>query len=328
MIGYMSVADLTGIVRTNLQHIPVSVDLIVGIPRSGMIPAYLVGLFMNRLVVDLETFLANGVAGHGITREVGQPVLSPQAARHILLIDDSLTSGGSMRSSLERVRASAYSGKVTTCVAINHPARRDAVDLFFAEMPQPRIFEWNAFHHPAVSTACFDLDGVLCVDPIDADNDDGIRYREFLRSAQPLFRPTRPLGHIVSARLEKYRALTEEWLVRNGVQYGQLHLIDLPNQAERRRLRAHGSHKARVYRETGASLFYESDLTQAREIAQLSDKPVLCTADMALHLPAQLSVRSGTALMKWHMKRPIGRLKGWWRRQSLAAEQVPPGAQD
>lgn len=321
MMGYMSVGDLTNAVRANIHRVPGDVDLVVGIPRSGMIPAYLVGLFMNRLVVDLETFLANGTAGHGSTRVVGKPVAMPLSARHILLIDDSLASGGSMRRTLERVRAS-YAGRITTCVAISHPAQAGEVDLCFGEMPLPRIFEWNAFHHPEVANSCFDLDGVFCVDPTEAENDDGPRYSRFLETAQPLFRPTRPLGHIVSARLEKYRGLTEGWLAANGIEYTRLHLIDLPSQAERRRLGAHSSHKARVYRETQAFLFYESDPSQAAEIAELSGRPVLCTADMELRLPGRFNPKAGAAAIKWRLKSPVGRIKGWLRRLLLTPAAV------
>ena len=37
-----------------------------------MIPAYLIGLYLNRMVTDVETFLANGAAGHGSTRKVSR----------------------------------------------------------------------------------------------------------------------------------------------------------------------------------------------------------------------------------------------------------------
>jgi len=72
------------------------------------------------------------------------------------------------------------------------------------------------------------------------------------------------------------------------VSYGALHLIDLPTQAERVRLGAHSSHKARVYRKTGSSLFYESDRGQALEIARMSGLPVLCPTDMTLYRPTGL----------------------------------------
>jgi len=318
MFGYVSVAQLSADIRAKLQDIPQTIDLVVGIPRSGMIPAYLIGLYLNRHVVDLETFLANGVAGHGHTRKVGIDIAEPQAARHILLVDDSLMTGGSLQRSIERIRASSFSGKLTTCAAIVMPAAGSSVDLFFREMPRPRIFEWNAFHHDMIEKSCFDLDGILCVDPTREECDDGPRYQEFLRTARPLFKPTRKIGHIVSARLEKHRAPTEAWLAANGISYGALHLIDLPSEADRRRLRAHSPHKAKVYRETDAVLFYESELEQAKDIARLSGRPVLCTADMTLQLPTALQLAASLKQARWRLKIPVGRLKRWLRQQARA----------
>jgi uncharacterized HAD superfamily protein/orotate phosphoribosyltransferase len=315
MFGYVSISQLSADIRAKLYVIPRDIDLVVGIPRSGMIPAYMIGLFTNRLVVDLETFLAKGQAGHGTTRAVGAKLLEPFAAKHVLLVDDSLRTGKSMKDCVERIRAAGFPGKLTTCAIIVVPEKGAEVDVFFREMPHPRIFEWNAFHHPQICNSCFDLDGILCVDPTNHENDDGARYLEFLRSARPLIVPTQRIGHIVSARLEKYRGQTEQWLVDHGIEYGQLHLIDLPSAVERRKLGTHASHKAKIYKETNAILFYESDVNQAREIAQISGKPVLCIADMSLYLPGGLQLDSHIRTVKWHLERPIGRLKGWLRQQ-------------
>ncbi|MET0661209.1 MAG: phosphoribosyltransferase family protein [Steroidobacteraceae bacterium] len=313
MFGYVSIADLSVAVRANLHRIPADVDLIVGIPRSGMIPAYMIGLLTNRAVIDVDGFIANRVPTHGTTRRVGLPIDASFAARHVLLVDDSIASGESMQRTVERVRAAGFGGRLTTCAAIALPSRVAHVDIHFAELPMPRIFEWNAFHHAYVEDACFDLDGVLCVDPTRDENDDGPRYRKFLSSALPRMVPTRRIGHIVSARLEKYRDQTQRWLQDNGIQYGQLHLIDLPSQAERIRQGAHHTHKAKVYRDTGAVLFYESDSAQARQIATLSGKPVLCTDDMSLHLPGGSHLGATLKQARWNLRRPVGRVKGWLR---------------
>lgn len=317
MFGYESVAQLASDIRAKLHAVPRDIDLVVGIPRSGMIPAYLIGLYINRSVVDLGTFLANGSALHGHWRVVGVEVPELWGAKHVLLVDDSVSSGASMRDCVQRVHATPFAGQLTTCAAIVEPSMVSAVDLHFREMPMPRIFEWNMFHHPDIKNSCFDLDGILCIDPSALENDDGPRYREFLRGARPRFAPTQRIGHIVSARLERYRGLTEEWLTRHGIRYGMLHLLDLPNQAERVRLGAHASHKANVYQRTGAGLFYESDPQQAQEIARQSGKPVICTDDMQLYLPTRLGLTSGVAHAKWRLKTPLGRLKGWLRRPRM-----------
>lgn len=322
MFGYVSFAQLSNAIRAQLYEIPADVDLIVGIPRSGMVPAYQIGLFLNRLVSDLDNFIADGSISHGHTRKLGIALTSLRQARHILLVDDSIATGGSMQKALKRVQESGYTGRISTCAAIVAPSQKVTVDVSFITMPQPRLFEWNAFHHTCVEDACFDLDGVLCVDPTAYDNDDGARYEKFLASARPLFRPTLRIGHIVSARLEKYRGLTEDWLAAHNISYGELHLVDLPSKAERIRQGAHCSHKIRIYRDTNASMFYESDPGQAREIATGSGKPVLCIADMTMVMPGTSHIRATAKGALWKLRYPLGIAKGWVKQQ-LRASRAP-----
>jgi uncharacterized HAD superfamily protein len=170
------------------------------------------------------------------------------------------------------------------------------------------------------------MDGVLCVDPTAHDNDDGPRYEKFLANARPLFRPTLCIGHIVSARLEKYRGLTEDWLAANNISYGKLHLVDLPSKEERIRQGAHCSHKIRVYRETNASMFYESDLGQAQEIATGSGKPVLCIGDMTMVMPGASHLAATAKSALWKLRYPLGRAKGWVKQQIRSSRTPVSGS--
>lgn len=322
MFGYVSFAQLSNAIRSQLYAIPADVDLIVGIPRSGMVPAYQIGLFLNRLVCDIDCFIADGSVSHGHTRKLGISLSSLRQAQHILLVDDSIATGGSMQKALARIQESGYAGRISTCAAIIAPSHRSSVNVSFITMPQPRLFEWNAFHHTCVETACFDMDGVLCVDPTAHDNDDGPRYEKFLANARPLFRPTMKIGHIVTARLEKYRSLTEDWLAANNISYGQLHLVDLPSRAERIRLGAHCSHKIRVYRETGAPMFYESEIGQSHQIATGSGKPVLCIDEMTMVMPGSSHIAATAKGALWKLRYPLGRAKGWLKQQ-LRSSRTP-----
>ena len=322
MFGYVSFAQLSNAIRARLYEIPADVDLIVGIPRSGMVPAYQIGLFLNRLVCDIDSFIADGSISHGHTRKLAIPLTSLHEAQHILLVDDSIATGGSMQKALGLIKESGFAGRISTCAAIVAPSHKAQVNVSFITMAQPRLFEWNAFHHACVENACFDLDGVLCVDPTAHDNDDGPRYEKFLANARPLFRPTLCIGHIVSARLEKYRSLTEDWLAAHHIDYGQLHLVDLPSKEERIRQGAHCSHKIRVYRETNAPMFYESDLGQAREIATGSGKPVLCIGDMTMVMPGASHLGAAANSALWKLQYPLGRAKGWLKQQ-LRSSRTP-----
>jgi uncharacterized HAD superfamily protein len=307
MFGFLSFSDLRVKVAEGLDKIPLGIDMVVGVPRSGMIPAYMIALFRNISVLDLPSFLANQMPENGF-RSLGNERKRALRANWILLVDDSIASGRAMKEAVQKIRATGFLGRITTCVVVSEPSRRLDVDIHFCEMPQPRLFEWNAFHHDLVERACFDLDGVLCVDPTEDVNDDGPRYREFIKNARPRFRPTRMIGDIVSARLEKYRELTEKWLSQHQIAYRRLHLIDLPTAEDRLRLRAHCPHKAKIYLDTGASLFFESNSSQAREIARLTSKPVLCTDEMQMYLPG-IQLKSAAQLVKWRFAIPVGRLK-------------------
>jgi len=167
------------------------------------------------------------------------------------------------------------------------PESAALVDFYFAVCPNPRIFEWNLMHHQMLQSACVDLDGVLCCDPTPADNDDGIRYLEFVRNAKPLFIPTAPVGHVVTCRLEKYRAETVAWLARHNVRYNRLVMMQYATAAERVKAGRHAEYKAEVCRSANASLFIESDQRQAGEIARLANVDVFCVGTRSMVRPSE-----------------------------------------
>lgn len=145
-------------------------------------------------------------------------------------------------------------------------------------------------HHGNLLEHCFfDIDGVLCVDPTEAQNDDGPVYEQFLNDAIPLFVPSKPIGALVTRRLEKYRKHTEQWLAQYGVKYKELHMLKLETKQERLRQSSNDIFKATVYRNSKALLFIESDYKQAQDIAKASGKPVLCIETQHIIYPDPFS---------------------------------------
>jgi len=152
------------------------------------------------------------------------------------------------------------------------------IDFWIMNCEQPRVFQWNYLNHFIVQQSCWDIDGLLCLDPTDEQNDDGIEYEKFLRNARPIMIPKYEILAIVTSRLEKYREPTEEWLSRHGVKYKELYMFDAATAEERRRMGMHAGFKAKVYKSlNSAYFFYESDRKQAIEISKLSGKPCFCT---------------------------------------------------
>ncbi len=56
-MNYRSISDLNQVILKRLYIIPRDIDLIVGIPRSGMFPANLLALYLNKPVTDLGSFI-------------------------------------------------------------------------------------------------------------------------------------------------------------------------------------------------------------------------------------------------------------------------------
>jgi uncharacterized HAD superfamily protein/adenine/guanine phosphoribosyltransferase-like PRPP-binding protein len=285
-MNYRSVGDLARLASQYASKVPQDIEVVVGIPRSGMLAASVIALKSNLPLTDLYSFMRNDDLKRGSTRSYKlSHLVRPQEARKILLVDDSVASGKSLQAAVEQLKA-VYSGEIVTLAAFVLNESKSLVDIYLDIVPQPRLFEWNIMHHSCLEHACFDIDGVLCVDPTMQENDDGPKYIEFMQRTLPMVIPSVRIKHLVTSRLEKYRAETEEWLSRHGVQYEHLHMLDLPSAAERRRLNMHGKFKASVYQSDPQTvLFVESEPHQALEIMRISNKPVYCTGDNEMYVP-------------------------------------------
>ena len=92
-MNFKSFNNLAEDIKKNLYKIHLEdYDLVVGIPRSGMIPAYMIGLYLNLLVTDLEGFIKNQSLKKPSVRNLKKLINRPHDARKVLLIDDSIIS--------------------------------------------------------------------------------------------------------------------------------------------------------------------------------------------------------------------------------------------
>lgn len=292
---YRKVADLNEIILKRLSIIPRDIDLIVGIPRSGMLPANLLALYLNKPLSDIYSFLNGHIYKAG---ERGQ-FFSQDTYKKVLVVDDSIASGSAMLKAKEQLRELKDKYDIRYCAIYVIPGKENLVDYLFEIVPLPRYFQWNIFNHIFLEKACFDIDGVLCVDPTSQQNDDGPRYRDFLLNAQPLYIPGSPIGTLVTSRLEKYRPETELWLKKYNIRYKQLIMLDLPDMEARQKANNHAEFKASVYKASPYVLFVESSLRQAREINLLTKKPVYCTENFEMIYEAEsalYNVISGKSL--------------------------------
>jgi uncharacterized HAD superfamily protein/hypoxanthine phosphoribosyltransferase len=281
-MNFKTYEDLTNCLIRNLNKIPRTVDLIVGIPRSGTMVANILALYLNLPFTDIDNFVNNGNLRTGTTRKCKNWIKEIGEAKHVLIVDDSISSGKAIKDVKEILKEREIDCKMTFLAVYALAASCKKVDIYFELCEQPRMFEWNYMHHWALEYCCMDIDGVVCEDPTFFQNDDGSRYKEFLKNATPKFLPTQKVGKLVSTRLEKYRNETEEWLKKYNIEYGELILMDGVTARERALLGNHAEFKAMVYKQCDAILFFESDYNQAINICKLSGKPVFCIENQTM----------------------------------------------
>lgn len=272
---YISYAELARDVAAWSEDLPRDIDVFIGVPRSGIIPATMLALHRNVRVSTVEEF-RDGRIFRGGHRDQHKEV------KKVMVIDDSLLSGRSIMAAGDELKHITHLQVLYGAVYVK-PGSESPAWFFHRKLELPRIFEWNWLHHFWMHAACVDIDGVLCRDPTREENDDGLRYRKFLHTVPPRYIPTVQIHTLVTSRLERYRMDTEKWLHRHGVLYKNLIMHPAGTAKERRKLDNHAKRKANTYRHRDYQLFVESSERQAIEINTRTGKPVLCTDTMTMY---------------------------------------------
>jgi hypoxanthine phosphoribosyltransferase len=264
-------------------ELPPSIDLIVAVSRSGLMPG---GLIASMLHLPLWTVTArHGLAdpGHG-GRLSDEPwdlksIAPTPDPRHVLLIDDTAALGREMTACVAIVRERWPESQFTRAVIYCHPGAVGQVDLYHSLYSGSHYLAWNWPNAGHGEACAYDFDGILCRDPTPQECSSQEAYERFIRTATPLYLPRRrPVPLIVSARPESVRGLCMEWLERHGVKCEQLLLRDWqapladPGQEDVARF------KGAAYAMSGCALFAESSPAQAEWIRNVANKPVLCPA--------------------------------------------------
>lgn len=282
VIDYRSIADMNDAIIKNLHKFPHDVDLVVGIPRSGMLPANLVALYLNKPFTDIDSFIEGKIYSSG---ERGRYIQKGEGCK-ILVMDDSIDSGNALSKAKRKIETALSESKniYELLYGVVYATKKnvDKIDLYCeATDDGSRIFQWNIFHHDTIlKMSYFDIDGVLCPNP--PIDDDGPIYLNYITNAPLLYKPTVKISTLVSCRLEKYRSATEEWLHKNGILYDNLIMLNLNNKEERTKWGKHGTYKGKIYRDSDAVLFVESSYQEALEISKISHKPVFCTENFVM----------------------------------------------
>ena len=160
---YTSYSDLSDCIRRNIWKIPADIDLIVGVPRSGMLAALMIAELMNRRCVDLDSF----IEGRSMQCGGRGSLIKGGKENKVLVIDDTVNSGKSMRSVRSRLEPLTQNDFVFACVYAEGRNAKDMVDLWLEDVwrggETKWFYEWNILHHYEGNTRyfMFDIDGCI-----------------------------------------------------------------------------------------------------------------------------------------------------------------------
>lgn len=280
--------EMERLIVANLHRIrALGNGVIVHLPRSGTAPAGMIATYLPAPLASVDEYCA------GI---VPDRKCAPFDRNNVILVDDCINRGKQAAAAVDRIKTANPSAKVTL-VAIYDCAREGnrrfpyPLVTFAAhrgEGNEHYLYPYYIWKSPRLRHVAVDFDGVLCRDATRAEDDDGPNYARFLKEVEPKFLPMDRdfiIGAIVTARCEKYRAETMDWLARHDIKYGALHMGPWPGRVERSGGGKAAKWKAEVYWDMGPdiTLFIESSEKQSVEIHALSGKPVFSVETMSLH---------------------------------------------
>jgi len=253
------------VIHKLLPKIPHDVDLVIGIPRDGIPVAYLISIYRNIPMTDLTSFCA------GINYQSGIKHRAERDIDKILLVDDICATGSAMKDALEQIKGHVK-GELLTATVYATKRGSQLIDFYGDDLTGARSYEWTHGDAVYLPQTMMDIDGVLCPDWPEGWNgnrDYGTEYENWLRTVPLKLRP-KNIGTLITWRREEHREITEEWLERMGISYGNLIMAD------RTKWNNPSEFKAYHYKRSDARLLIESNLKQAKKIHELTGRPVVC----------------------------------------------------
>jgi len=291
MINYITYSDLAKDVRENIWKIPHDIDVVLSIPRSGLIPGIMIAEYFNIPITTVDNLVKTGniedsLLGNGRRLICKKEINGEKPKKKILVVDDTFYSGAGMKEAQEKLKNFDYDFVYLVVYTENPKIPKNIIyfrdislygalsSFVFAKVS---IFEWNLFHHGMLSEILYDIDGVIFNDPPDERNEEA--YLNYIKNPIPKFIPqdlSNKCLNFATYRLNKYRDITYNSLQNVGIKIGHLYMFNAENYNQRNITQAPYIYKGIIFKEHEEyKLFVESDDYQAQFIHNISGKPVL-----------------------------------------------------
>jgi orotate phosphoribosyltransferase len=275
---FITVSQLARDTISLLPKLPKEVTAVAGVARSGVTPATILATMLHVPLLIVRPRTKDWIPADNGWR-LGNTDLQFDGV--VLVVDDTVMTGNSLKQAKELVES--IPGKKLFANIYVNPNAKQKPDLWAVDLPWPHILEWNVFNSILSESFVTDFDGILCEDCPAGSDDDGEKYIQFLSNTKSLYLPKRkPVSLIVTARMEKYRQITESWLEQHGIKCLDLVMGDWQNLQDRTfdkiiKLKSAAFEKF-LAKQGGLKpkMFFESDPRQAEAIAKQTGGLVVC----------------------------------------------------
>lgn len=194
-------------------------DVVVAIPRSGLIAGSIISTYFGKPLSTPEMIIEN-------KKWMSKKADNSNFYNRILLVDDLLWTGKQMNEVREQLRTKLPTINIRCAALYINESLTNEVNLFYKTVPDNSLChcDYNLMHARPGKIA-YDLDGVLCFDWDNISN-----YENHLCTVKPYRIPVYEIDCILTARLEIYRPVTEQWLKDHDVKWKKLYMRNTENQ--------------------------------------------------------------------------------------------------
>lgn len=283
--------DLTTVLRKAIPDF----DIVIAIPRAGFMLGSLIAEVYGKPLTTLDKFLkgeywwrqgSNKLYPEETnSREnVGADIVLPKFFKKALIVEDTVSSGNHMKMFLKELREKCPDVDFKVVSLYTTDAGIKYCDLYCKKISFTHLLETNLSIYSRCAPPhliAMDMDGVISEDcPIEIARSEGDEeYIEWLKNVKPYMNFHFRIDYIVTARLEKYRKLTERWLREHGVRYGTL----IMQKADGRMSTDHAQFKVDELKKLPDGInFYESSTAQAKIIYHKTGIQTLSVEDMVM----------------------------------------------
>jgi hypothetical protein len=240
-------------------HLPQDYDLIIALPRRGLIAGTYAAMRLGIPITTPNQMLE----GKHMRGKLG-------IVRKAIIVDDSIASGKQMNEAKDTLSKRFPNIKFETGSPFVMKGRKaDHPGMIFTRI----VFGTDILQPLKIDKVGWDMDGVICADPKPGSSETDIE--KHCKEAKPLHIPRVPIYLIATSRKEEHREATEQWLRKHNIIYE--HLI------MRKEGQDHTSTKVEAILRYTPKTFIESNPSTARSLCLLTGANILCYEEMRLY---------------------------------------------